>query len=244
MERRPLIVSASIGAILALLAALSIATPQGRETWASATSRLMWWQEDEGEGWVRTPQDPVYYTTTDDTTGLTEEQIRQIAYDVCPQALDVGNCLDYSVEITDLDKAFGVVEVSWERPQEDVPESEVPISASNVMLDRSLTGKSAQFVANVAAHEWNHVEQTLLMGNLGERNALKGRAFDYYDARVPGGLASDGLAVEILTDCMATEGDNIPAGVGGSVVPHYVKTYMGATDTTEACGDWQAILYG
>lgn len=241
MKRRPLIVTLSTLVALALLVALTVATPLGQKTWGSVAYRLGW-AEATAQGWERTPRDPVYYTDVDDTEGLTEEQVRQIAYDVCPQALDEGDCLDYSVEITDLDGAFGLVEVSWERPKEGVSDEDVPLTASGVMLNRSLTEKPAQYVANVAAHEWNHIEQALLVKNLKARNELKKRAFDYYDARVPGGLPRDDLGVEILTDCMATEGDNVPAGVGGSVVPHYVKTYMGATDAAEACGDWEAVL--
>lgn len=243
VRRRPLIASACSLTTLALLIAFLALTPPGRNTWETMTARFGW-GTDAGREWERTPQDPVYYTSVDDTEGLTEEQVRQIAYDVCPQALDVGDCLGYTVEITDLDGAFGLVKVSWERPKQGVPEEDVPLTASGVMLDRSLTDKPAQYVANVAAHEWNHIEQAHTMKNLKERNALKERAFDYYAARVPGGLARDDLGVEILTDCMATVGDNVPAGVGGAVVPYYVKTYMGATDTTEACGDWESVLRG
>lgn len=242
VARRPLIASASVAAVLALVASLLTLTPWGRGAWQSATSRLGWGTSEEG--WERTPQDAVYYTDVDDTGGLTEDQVRQIAYDVCPQALDEGDCLDYTVEITDLDGAFGLVEVSWERPDAGVPEEDVPLATSGVMLDRALTEKPAQYVANVAAHEWNHVEQAHILETLAGRNALKERAFNYYDARVPGGLGRESLGIEILTDCMATEGDNVPAGVGDSVVPYYVKTYMGATDTAEACGDWEAVLRG
>lgn len=242
MRRRPLIASISTVVVLTLVVTASALTPWGRDAWGNVTSALGW--SDDTEEWVRSPQDPVYYTDVDDTEGLTEEQVRQIAYDVCPQALDEGDCLDYSVEITDLDGAFGQVEVSWERPKEGVAEEDVPLVVSDVMLDRSLTGKPAQYVANVAAHEWNHIEQTHIVKSLAGRNALKERAFAYYDARVPGGLPREDLGVEILTDCMATEGDNVPAGVGDFVVPYYVKTYMGATDTTEACGDWEAVLRG
>lgn len=243
MRRRLLIASVSALTTLGLLVALLTLTPIGRDAWSNVTSRFGWKPFAE-QGWEHTPQDPAYYTSVDDTQGLTEEQVRQIAYDVCPQALDEGDCLDYSVKITDLDGAFGLVKVSWERPKHGTLEEDVALTASNVRLDRSLTGKPAQYVANVAAHEWNHIEQVHILGNLKERNTLKTRAFDYYDARVPGGLARNDLGVEILTDCMATVGDNVPAGVGGSVVPHYVKTYMGATDATEACGDWESVLRG
>ena len=242
VAHKPLIVTVSIVTTLALTATLIITTPWGRNAWQATITHLGWGTNEDT--WERTPQDPVYYTDVNDAETLTEEQVRQIAYDVCPQALDEGDCLDYTVEITDLDNAFGLVEVSWERPKPGTPEHDIPLKTSNVMLDRSLTDKPAQYVANVAAHEWNHVEQALILKNLANRNALKKRAFDYYDAKVPGGLTRDNLGIEILTDCMATEGDNVPAGVGETVVPHYVKTYMGATDTTEACGDWQAVLHG
>lgn len=242
MAHKPLLATASIATALALAATLLIATPWGRNVWQTTITHLGWGANEDS--WERTPQDPVYYTDVDDTEALTEDQVRQIAYDVCPQALDAGDCLDYTVEITDLDNAFGLVEVSWERPEPGTPEHDTPLTTSGVMLDRSLTDKPAQYVANVAAHEWNHVEQTLTLKNLANRNALKKRAFNYYDAKVPGGLERENLGIEILTDCMATEGDNVPAGVGETVVPHYVKTYMGATDTTEACGDWQAVLHG
>lgn len=245
MRRKPLIACASAIAALALVATAGAVTPLGQQVRGDVAERLGWETADEeAPSPSRPPQDPAYYTDVDDTSGLTEDQVRQIAYDVCPQALDVGDCLDYTVEITDLDKAFGLVEVSWDRPKEGTPESEVPLTTSGVMLDRSLMGKSAQYVANVAAHEWNHIEQTLMVETLEGRNSLKARAFDYYDARVPGGLPREDLGVEILTDCMATEGDNVPAGVGGDVAPHYVKTYLGATDSTEACGDWQSVLHG
>ena len=244
MRRKPLIVCASFGVALALVATFAVFIPLGQRAWGSVATRFGWGEAGQAQSWERTPQDPIYYTDVDDTSGLTEDQVRQIAYDVCPQALDVGDCLDYTVDITDLDGAFGLVEVSWDRPKEGTPESEVPLTTSGVMLDRSLMGRSAQYVANVAAHEWNHIEQALTVKTLEGRNALKKRAFDYYDTRVPGGLSREDLGVEILTDCMATEGDNVPAGVGDSVVPYYVKTYMGATDTTEACGDWQSVLYG
>lgn len=242
VSRRPLIASISTVVVLALVAGICTFTPWGKSAWSNVASGLGW--SDEAETWERSPQAPVYYTDVDDTQGLTEEQVRQIAYDVCPQALGEGDCLDYTVEITDLDGAFGVVEVSWERPKEGVSEEDVPLKTSGLMLDRSLVDKPAQYVANVAAHEWNHIEQTHLVKTLAGRNALKARAFDYYDARVPGGLAREDLGIEILTDCMATVGDNVPAGVGGSVAPHYVKTYMGATDAVEACGDWEAVLRG
>lgn len=241
--RRLLLASASVVAVLTLIVGLAITTPIGRETWESATARFGWVNNLE-QGSVRTPQDPVYYTDVDDAEGLTEEQVRQIAYDVCPQALDAGDCLDYTVEITDLDGDFGLVEVSWERPEDGVPAESVPLVSSGVMLDRSLAGKPAQYVTNVAAHEWNHVEQAHLVENLGGRNELKSRAFDYYSERTPGGLAREDLGIEILTDCMATEGDNVPAGAEGLEPPHYVKTYMGATDAGEACGDWESVLTG
>lgn len=243
MARRPLIISVSLAAALALVVTLTALTPWGQGTWVAISSRFSQGGSEEDPR-RHAPPDPVYYTDVDDSGGLTEEQVRQIAYDVCPQALDEGDCLDYTVEITDLEGAFGLVEVSWERPGPGVPEEEVLLETSGVMLDRSLKDKPAQYVANVAAHEWNHVEQAHILKTLAGRNALKGRAFDYYDARVPGGLEREELGIEILTDCMTTEGDNVPAGVGASVAPHYVKTYMGATDTREACGDWQGVLYG
>ena len=242
MRRRPLIATIPALVALALLAALTAITPQGRELWSEATSRLGWTTPEED--WKRTPQDPVYYTDVDDSAGLTEEEIRQIAYDVCPQALDLGNCLDYTVGITSLDGAFGLVEVSWTRNEDGSARDEAPLTADKVLLDRSLTEKPAQYVANVAAHEWNHIEQVLRVKTAGERRALKARAFEYYTTRVPGGLGRKDLGLEILTDCMATQGDNVPAGDERNVIPHYIKTYMGATDTAEACGDWQAVLHG
>lgn len=242
MRRRPLIVAASVLATLALLATLTATTALGRQLWSEATSQLGW--ASTTEDWERTPQDPVYYTDVDDTDGLTEEEVRQIAYDVCPQALDLGDCLDYTAEVTDLDGAFGLVEVSWTRSADGSARDEAPLTADGVLLDRSLVKKPAQYVANVAAHEWNHIEQVLMVKTVGERNALKERAFEYYTARVPGGLGRKDLGLEILTDCMATQGDNVPAGNGHAVMPHYLKTYMGATDAAEACGDWQAVLHG
>lgn len=245
VRRRSLVPAAS--AVVALVAVLALLTPMGREVRGSVMERLGWWPTEEpAQAQERAPQDPAYYTDTDieDAEVLTEDEIRQIAYDVCPQALDAGDCLDYTVEITNLDGAFGMVEVSWNRPPQGASGSGIPLETTGVMLDRSLVEQPTQYVANVAAHEWNHIEQMLRVNDLEGRNALKERAFDYYDARVPGGLPREGLGVEVLTDCMATEGDNVPAGVEDRTPPHYVKTYMGTDETTEACGDWRSVLHG
>lgn len=237
-----MISSALTGIALALIAALVILTPAGQKTWGNIATHFGW--AEPAQTWEDTPRPPAYYPKANDTSGLSEEDIRQIAYDVCPRALGLGNCLDYSVEIVDLNGAFGAVEVSWERPQEGASAADVALTTSGVRLDRSLASKPAQYVANVAAHEWNHIEQALTVKTLEGRNALKKRAYDHYSAKAPGGLPREDLGVEILTDCMTVMGDNVPAGISDSIAPHYVKTYMGSMGTAEACNNWQSVLHG
>ena len=231
-----IVVTMTLGAIFAITASW------GGRTWEAVSSYLS--QGGSGEDVDRyASRIPEYRPDVDDAEGLTEEQVRQIAYDVCPRALGVGDCLDYTVEVTDLDGALGLVEVSWKRPEPGISEDEVLLEVSGVMLDRSIKDKPAQYVANVAAHEWNHVEQAHIVKSLAGRNALE-RAFSYYDARASGGLEHPGLGVEILTDCMATEGDNVPVSVGSPSPPYYIKKHMGVGDIKNACGDWRGVLYG
>lgn len=236
------IAACALAVLIAMLAALAF-TPLGdtaRQHLATALGR----GTDTATQWEPSLHDPTYLAEDPAARTRTEEQLRQIAYDVCPQALDAGDCRDYTVEITDLDGALGLVEVSWERPASGTPENEVPLKTSGVKLDRSLLGKPTQYVANVAAHEWNHIEQALVLGNLEARNALETRAYDYYDARVPSGLPRREVATEILTDCMATLGDNVPADAENTTAPHYLRSYTGTADPVEACGQWEAVLTG
>lgn len=179
--------------------------------------------------------DPVYVA---EGTTNTLDQVRQIAYDVCPQALDAGSCLDYTVTVAPLDEAMGEVEVAWERSTSDQGAS--ALTAAGITVDEDLVGESPQYVAYVAAHEWNHVEQVNVASTVAGREAMRSEAFGYYDARLPAGLPDERLGMEVLADCMTVLGDGVVAGEGRG--GHYLQMYAGGEAAADACGQWWVPL--
>lgn len=242
MKRRLPLIGALTLLLFAMLASLLFLTPMG-----GLVGGLVGWKTGEGEPvrtWVPQQAKSPLMVDVETNSGLSADQVRQIAYDACPQALDEGTCLDYQVQVKPLNGPLGLVEVTWDRPKEGTDTNQVPLKTSGVMLDEGLLKRDPQYVANVAAHEWNHIEQALIAGSLAGRERMKIRARDYYGAKVPGGLPRDDLGLEILADCMATVGDNVPAGKQPGSLPFYLKTYLGTMSARDACGDWEMVLRG
>lgn len=166
------------------------------------------------------------------------DEIRQIGYDMCPIALSIGDCSDYTVEVADLDGPVGRTQV---HVAEGSAASEGPeVTVTGIQLDASLAQKSPQYVAFVASHEWNHVEQVLRAPTAATRAQMSQRADELFGGR--SGAVPSGDGREVLTDCMTALGDGVDTGTGG--VPYYIQSRMQESDVEVACQGWQGALEG
>lgn len=189
-------------------------------------------------------REPEWITLPDGTEVLNDgsvvtstKMLVQMAEDLCPTAMDYGNCDDVDIRVVDFfDPQVGEANHWVEYGGKE------RMGTTAISLDPDLVGSTVEMVEHVIVHEWNHAEQATLAGTKARYEQMEGRADAYFIPRVVKGEEKvDGL--ELLTDCMTVFQDGAKGYDHYEYITAYVDSMLGSRTMAQACGTgWEDLL--